>query len=111
MRCLMLIKERVMETLPRVPVSVGITLAGVMTALVCVATVAFQAYFPLGGGYINAGDGVIYVTALLFGPLIGGVAGGVGSMLEVLLLGFTPYAPAALLLKGGAGMVVGIVGY
>jgi len=111
MKCLMLIKERVMETLPRVPVSVSIALAGVMTALVCVATVAFQAYFPLGGGYINAGEGVIYVTALLFGPIIGGVAGGVGSMLADILLGFTQYAPAALLIKGAEGLVVGFVGY
>jgi uncharacterized membrane protein len=79
--------------------------------LVCVAAILFQIYLPFTQGYINAGDGVIYVTALLFGPIIGGFAGGVGSMLANIFLGSTQYAPAVLLIKGVEGFVVGFLGY
>ncbi len=107
----MSIKEEIMKALPRIPLSINIALTGMMTALVCVVTMAFQVYLPFSQGYINAGEGVIYTTALLFGPIIGGLAGGVGSMLANIFLGFTQYAPGVALIKGGEGAVVGFLGY
>jgi uncharacterized membrane protein len=104
-------KERVMESLPRVPLLFNVALTGLMTALVCVATMFFQIDVPFTQGYINAGEIVIYVTALLFGPIIGGVAGGVGSLLANILVGSTQYALAVLLIKGFEGFLVGFLGY
>ncbi|MFB0560278.1 MAG: ECF transporter S component [Candidatus Lokiarchaeia archaeon] len=104
-------KEQIMESLPRIPLSFNIALTGLMTALVCVATIAFQIYLPFSQGYINAGEGVIYVTAILFGPIIGGLAGGLGSMLANIFLGFTQYAPGVAFIKGAEGAVVGFLGY
>ncbi|MGQ9720854.1 MAG: ECF transporter S component [Candidatus Jordarchaeum sp.] len=107
----MALKEGMLEALPRFPLSVNIALTGMMTALVCIATMAFQIYFPFSQGYINAGEGVIYVTALLFGPIIEGIAGGIGSMLANIFLGFNQYALGMLIFKGGEGLAVGFFGY
>ncbi len=107
----MSLEERIMEAFPRIPLSLNVALTGMMTALVCVSTMAFQIYLPFSQGYINAGEGVIYITALLFGPVIGGFAGAVGSMLANLFLGFSQYALGVLLFKGAEGVVVGLLGY
>ncbi len=52
---------------------------------------------------------MVYTTALLFGPLVGAFAGGVGSSLADLFLGYPHYAPATLIIKAGEGAVVGIL--
>ncbi len=105
------LKEGLLEALPPLPPSVNMALAGLMTLVVCVATMAFQMYFPLSQGYINACEGAIYVIALLFGPIIGGIAGGIGSMLANVFLGFNQYALGTLIFKGGEGLAVGLLGY
>jgi uncharacterized membrane protein len=52
---------------------------------------------------------MVYTTALLFGPLVGAFAGGVGSMLADLFLGYSHYAPATLVIKACEGAVVGVL--
>jgi len=86
-----------------------IAITTVFTALVCVTTMIFSIYVPQTRGYFNIGEGIIYITALLFGPVIGSVAGGVGSMLSDLLLGYTQYAPATLIIKAIEGGIVGVL--
>jgi uncharacterized membrane protein len=85
-----------------------IALAAISTALVSVATIAFSVYVPQTHGFFNVGETMVFTTAILFGPLIGGFAGGVGSMMADILLGYPYYAPATLIIKGAEG---GIVGY
>ena len=51
--------------------------AGIMAALVAVATFLVQIPIPATKGYLNFGDIVIFVSALTFGPIVGGFAGGV----------------------------------
>jgi len=75
--------------------------------LTVVATMAIRIPAPRTGGYINLGDSVIYVTALLFGPPEGLVVGGVGSALADLLGGYAVFAPFTLIIKGAEGFVVG----
>jgi uncharacterized membrane protein len=82
---------------------------GVFTALVCVATISFTVYVPSTRGYFNIGETMVYTAALLFGPLVGAFAGGVGSMLADLVLGYYYYAPATLLVKGLEGFIVGLL--
>lgn len=52
---------------------------------------------------------MVYITALLFGPLVGAFAGGVGSTLADIFLGYPYYAPATLIVKACEGAVVGVL--
>ena len=89
--------------------SLPIALTAVFTALVCVATMMFVLYVPATEGYFNLGETMVYTTAILFGPYVGAIAGGLGSALADLLLGFSIYAPATLVIKGAEGFIVGLL--
>jgi uncharacterized membrane protein len=52
---------------------------------------------------------MVFTTAILFGPVIGAFAGGVGSMLADILLGYPYYAPATLIIKASEGAIVGFL--
>ncbi|UCG36732.1 MAG: ECF transporter S component [Candidatus Bathyarchaeota archaeon] len=84
-------------------------IAAIFAALVCVATVILSIYVPQTRGYFNIGETMVYTTALLFGPIIGAFAGGVGSMFADLILGYSVYAPATLVIKACEGFVVGFL--
>ncbi|MEM2911993.1 MAG: ECF transporter S component [Candidatus Bathyarchaeia archaeon] len=81
----------------------------VFTALVCVVTMIFSINVPATQGFFNIGESMVYLSALLFGPVVGAFAGGVGSMLADLLLGFPYYAPATLIVKACEGAMVGML--
>jgi uncharacterized membrane protein len=83
--------------------------AALLTALVALATMAFQVPVPATKGYINLGDTVIFVAALLLGPKYGAVAGGVGSALADLLSPYAVWAPFTLVIKGLEGFIVGYI--
>jgi uncharacterized membrane protein len=84
-----------------------IALVALLIALVAAATLAVRIPVPATQGYINLGDSMVYVAALLFGPLTGMLAGGVGSALADLIGGYAQFAPYTLLIKGLEGLVVG----
>jgi len=89
-------------------VTVIIALSAVMAALVAVATFIIQLYVPATGGYINFGDIMIFVSALTFGPIVGGISGGIGSALSDVLSGYAfTYAPFTLVIKGFEGAIAG----
>jgi len=69
----------------------------------------FSIYVPTTEGFFNIGETMVYITALLFGPLIGAFAGGIGSMAADLLLGYPQYAPATLVIKALEGGIVGLL--
>ncbi len=82
----------------------------VMGALTTVATMTIQVPFPATGGYFNLGDTVVVATALLlFGPIIGAIAGGLGSGLADLLGGWMLFVIPTTIIKGVEGYVVGYV--
>ena len=93
------------------PKSQLISLAALMTALVTVLTVLFQIYVPATQGYFNFGEVGVYLTAVLFGPVIGGFAGGFGSMVADLATGYVIYAPGTLVIKGLEGFIVGYLSF
>lgn len=87
--------------------AIQLSLAVMMTTLVAVSTLAIQIPNPMGG-YFNLGDVMIFVTALTFGPIIGGLAGGVGSAIAD-IIGFPLFAIPTLLIKGLEGLIAGII--
>ena len=87
------------------PLNLAVT--AVFTALVCVTTMMLSIYVPATQGFFNVGEAMIFLSAILFGPFVGAFAGGFGSMLADLLLGFPHYAPATLIVKACEGAVVG----
>lgn len=96
---------------PRTSASTAIQLSitAVFTALVFIATVIFSIYVPHTEGFFNIGETMVFTTAMLFGPLVGAFAGGVGSMLADFFLGYPHYAFATLIVKGCEGAVVGML--
>lgn len=82
-------------------------ITSVMMALVFVGTRLIQIGTPTGG-YIHLGDGFVFLSGMILGPLYGMVAGGIGSMLTDLLSGYSHYALISLIVKGLAALIVGI---
>ena len=99
--------ERRMER--RMFPTVKITVTAVFTALVCISTMMFSIYVPATRGYFNIGEAMVYTAALLFGPVVGAIAGGVGSALADAALGYWIYVPATLLIKACEGAIVGLL--
>jgi uncharacterized membrane protein len=86
-----------------------IALLSLTTALVFLSTSVFQLPIGATGGYFNFGDIMIFITALTFGPEVGGFAGGVGSGLSDFLGGFGTFAPFTLVIKGAEGLAAGLI--
>jgi uncharacterized membrane protein len=86
-----------------------VSITSIMMALVTVVTITFSVYIPSSNGFFNIGESIVYLTAILFGPIIGAIAGGVGSMFADIILGYTHYALGTLIIKGIEGLVVGLV--
>ena len=84
-----------------------LTLAGLFAAIVCVMTIVVKVPSPTG--YTNLGDGAVLLGAFVLGPVWGFAAGGLGSMLADLLLGYAAYAPASLLIKGGVALLAALL--
>ncbi len=76
------------------------------TALVFAATSVIVVETPATKGFFNLGETMVYTAALLGGTLVGCFAGGVGSALADLYLGYPHYAPGTLVIKGIEGLIV-----
>ena len=74
-----------------------------------VSTVIIHIPVPATSGYINVGDAMIFTSALLFGPMIGGLAGGVGAAIGDVFLGYPVFAPYTLVIKGIEGFIAGYI--
>lgn len=90
-------------------VTLTIAQAGVMAALVAVATFFPQIPIPATKGYLNFGDIMIFITALTFGPIVDGFAGGVGSAISDVAGGYAYFAPFTLIIKGAEGLIAGLI--
>lgn len=88
-----------------------LTLTALLIALTTVATMVIRIPVPATQGYINLGDSMVYISALLFGPITGLLAGGIGSALADLLGGFSQFAPYTLVIKGLEGLLVGLLSW
>ncbi len=82
-------------------------ISAVFAGVVCAATLIIRIPVPATSGYINLGDSMVFVSALLFGARIGGFAGGVGSAIADIMGGYGSWAPFTLIIKGTEGYVAG----
>jgi uncharacterized membrane protein len=84
-----------------------IAAAAIFAALVAAATLLFVIPIPATSGYFNLGETLIYIAALLFGPLVGATAGAGASIADVLVA--AQYAPGTFIIKGIEGFLVGFL--
>ena len=63
---------------------------------------------PSGYGYVNLGDGGVFLCAMLLHGGLGALAAGVGAALADLILGWAVYAPVTLLIKGLTALLAGL---
>ncbi|ACJ17096.1 hypothetical membrane protein, conserved [Thermococcus onnurineus NA1] len=82
-------------------------ISAMMAAVVGVTTAFVTITIPATGGYLNFGDTMVMFTAMVFGPVIGVFAGGVGSALGDVIAGYPGWAPITLVVKGLEGLAVG----
>jgi uncharacterized membrane protein len=78
--------------------------AALMAAMTCVSTIIIAVPSP-AGGFIHPGDGFVILSGIILGPFFGGLAAGIGSMLADIILGFTTYAAATLIIKFLASII------
>ncbi|MHA1479851.1 MAG: ECF transporter S component [Candidatus Thorarchaeota archaeon] len=91
--------------------TVYVVLLGIFTALTTVATIILIVPFPSTAGYFNLGDAFVMLSGLLLGPIGGFIAGGVGSAMGDVALGYMQYAPITFVAKGFEGLMVGLFSY
>ncbi|NMB47203.1 MAG: ECF transporter S component [Firmicutes bacterium] len=88
-----------------------LVLVALFTALVALATMVINVPMVATQGFINVGDTIIFLSALLMGPRVGIIAGGLGSALADLLLGYAHWAPWTLVIKAVEGLIAGLIGH
>jgi uncharacterized membrane protein len=81
-----------------------------MTAATAAVTMVLSIPFPPTRGYFNLGDAMVMLAGLLFGARVGGIAGGVGSAISDILLGYAYFSPLTLFIKGTEGFLTGLIG-
>ena len=86
-----------------------VVLSSIFTAIVFVFTSIFTIATPPTRGFFNFGEIGVYLSALIGGPIVGAIAGGVGSALADVFLGYAHYAPGTLVIKGLEGFIVGYI--
>ena len=83
-----------------------LSLTAMLTALTCAATMVIRIPTPTGG-YVNLGDTLVLLSAVLLGPGLGMIAAGIGSALSDFLAGYMLWVPATLIIKGLMALVGG----
>ncbi|HEY8362476.1 MAG TPA: ECF transporter S component [Tissierellaceae bacterium] len=91
-----------MKTKELTKLAVLIAMTTVMTMVIHIPTVATN-------GYINLGDMVVFLSAMILGRRGGFIVGSFGSSLADLLLGYTHYIPITFIVKGLEGYITGLI--
>ena len=81
--------------------------AALLAALCFVLTKVVN--IPAPTGYVNLGDCAVLLSAWLLGPLYGGLAAGIGTMLADVLSGYGAYAPGTFVIKCAMAVVAALV--
>ncbi len=81
----------------------------IFISIVFVFTVIIAISIPATRGFWNVGEAGVYLSALIAGPIVGCIAGGIGSALADIVLGYAYYAPGTLTIKGAEGFITGYI--
>lgn len=84
-----------------------LVLSALFAALSCMMTMIIQ--IPAPTGYVNLGDCAVLLGGWVLGPLWGGAAAGLGSMLADVLNGWASYAPATFVIKFAVAAVAVLI--
>ena len=87
----------------------NLTILGLLIALVAVSTMAIKIPTIATQGYIHLGDSMIFLAAIMFGKKKGAIAGGLGSAMADLLLGYTHWILPTFFIKALMGYGIGII--
>lgn len=89
-----------------------LVMTAVFTAFTFVATMFLNipAAAILGaGGNINLGDSIIFIAAIILGPVGGAIVGGLGATLADIASAYILYAPFTLIIKSVLGFLCGFL--
>ena len=84
-----------------------LVLSALFAALSCMMTMIVQ--IPAPTGYVNLGDCAVLLGGWVLGPIWGGAAAGLGSMLADILNGWASYAPATFVIKFAVAAVAALI--
>lgn len=84
-----------------------LVITGLLTALVCAATMVIKLPTPTNG-YVNIGDALVLLSGWALGPGYGFFAAGVGSALADLINGYGSYVAGTLLIKGAMAFIAAL---
>lgn len=102
--------ESIREKLRVDPTATLVAIIGVMLAVIFVLT--FMTKIPIGpGGYVHLGDTAVFFTSFIFGPVVGGIAGGFGTFFSDIFSGYANYAPGTLIIHGLEGLAAGLIAW
>ena len=79
--------------------------SGLFAALACVGTMSIQIPTPTGG-YIHAGDSIVYLSGIFLGPIFGALAAAIGSMFADVFSGYAAWAIPTFIIKGLDAFIV-----
>ncbi len=82
--------------------------AALMTAFTCVATMIIHIPTPTLG-YIHPGDCMVLLSGIILGPVVGGVAAGLGSCLADAFTGYTIYIIPTFVIKMVTAMIASML--
>lgn len=96
---------------PRVKV-LDLVITAILAALVFVATVFINIKLPFGqGGLIHLGTTMLFISAILFGPKKGALAGAIGMGLFDIVGGWLIWAPTTIIARALQGFIVGKIAW
>lgn len=84
-------------------------LAALFAAFCCVATMVIKFTPPGTLGYIHLGDALVLLSGIILGPIYGGLAAGIGSMMADILSGYAMWAPGTFLIKAICAILAGFL--
>lgn len=84
-----------------------IAMAAAFIAMVFLSTSLFYIALVSSTGFFNIGEAFVYLAALIGGPIVGALAGGIGAAMADMVLGYGYFAPGTLVFKGFEGFAAG----
>ena len=85
-----------------------LVMTALFAALTTVMTMVIRVPTPTQG-FVNLGDCAVLMSAWVLGPVWGGAAAGIGSMLADVLASYVNYAPGTLIIKFFMALVAGLI--
>lgn len=83
--------------------------ASLLIAFTCIATMIIQIPTTATMGYIHIGDTFVILSGIILGPLLGGFAAGLGSLLADGLSGYAIFMIPTFIIKFAAAFFCGII--